>query len=193
MSQRRIRRRGQGLVEVAIVVPLLIALLTGVWAAAELIAAENHGTEASRDAARIGSELGNNHWSAGSPTDPTAVDTNIVDAAMQAMQNVTGTTITEIDVYQPTSQDGQYSPSDLVDCYTISGTTVTPLPSGLSPGGVHCAPGRAYTLDNRSQIQGSESWLGVRVTFTYRSPAPVLRLFDGTHTVYTVMQLNPIL
>ena len=195
-------RAGQGMVEIAIVAPLLVALLVGVYGAAELIAATNHATEASRDSARIGSELGNNHWSTGSSTDPYNVDMNIVNAGAQAMQKVTGTTLIEIDVYQPTSPSGEYTPpggsssGDLVDCYAISGTTVTPMSPGVSPGGVHCnnlQSGHQYTLDHRSQVQGAESWLGVRVTYTYNSPAPTFGLFNGTHTVFTVMQLNPIL
>jgi hypothetical protein len=89
------------------------------------------------------------------------------------------TTVTQVDIYQPInpSSSGVEQPGDLIDSYKPDGT-----PIGLPQ----------YTLDLRSQTPMSEQYVGVKVYFTYTSPAPLLSFFSGQKSAYTVMQFPPV-
>jgi len=175
-SRLQIRQRAQALVETAVVLPVIVLLVLGVWNASGLIAAQNQATQASQAGARVAAELGNDD---NAPSDPTAVDQKIVATAATTMRGAAFTKLTQVDVYQPAnpSASGVEQPGDLIDAYKPDGTPIG-------------AP--QYTLNLRTQTPLAEQYVGVKVYFTYTSPAPLLSFFSGQKTAYTVMQFPPV-
>ena len=182
----RRRERGQAFVETVALLPLILMLFMGVYAASELLSDENMATSASRNAARIGADIGNNGYQPGvTPTDPTAEDQTIVAAVNAALTNqVSSATITEVDVYQPkaSASAGYFDVTDAgmyIDRYAPNGNSL-----GAGAGG-------QYGLDKRSQIPGQVAEIGVRVVFQFSSPNMVTHLFAGTHAAYSVYFFPP--
>jgi Flp pilus assembly protein TadG len=203
-------RRGQAMVEMAILLPVLLLLFLGTWTAANLIDDNNAAAQASRAGARLGAELGNagypNSTASGcqaTNTDPCQVDADIIDQVLPILSaQLTNAVVTEIDIYQPsgctgvtpfatgtcppnngaycTTPGNSYTPvcatGELLDQYSVSGTTVTKISAG-------------YTLNYRVQAHPNEAELGVRVVFKYTSPT--LQFFTQTDMQYTVMRLAP--
>ncbi len=62
---RRGGSRGQSMVELAILLPILVTLFLGSWTAADLISDNNAAAQASRAGARFAAELGNGGWKSG--------------------------------------------------------------------------------------------------------------------------------
>jgi Flp pilus assembly protein TadG len=56
---RNASKRGQSMVEVALLLPVLMLLFLGVWTGANLISDNNAASQATRAGARLGAELGN--------------------------------------------------------------------------------------------------------------------------------------
>lgn len=211
MTRRRRRTRGQAVMETALVLPILVTLLLGVWSGGMLIADEQTATSAARAGARLGAELGSDN--AGSVTlaacqgtnqfDPCAVDAQLVQSILPVLNSAhPGTlpaamrdaTVTEIDIYQPpacpsgVSYGGAGCPPD--DGTYQPGEPVdrfdasgTALPSQLGE--------QRYTLDKRVQAHPDEALIGVRVLYHYHSPTPFLS-FDTSTSSYAVMQLAPV-
>ena len=175
-ARRQLGQRAQALAETAVVLPVIVLLVLGVWNASGLIAAQNQATQASQAGARVAAELGNDN---NAPPDPTAVDQKIVATAVTTMKGAAFTAVTQVDIYQPInpSTSGVEQPGDLIDSYEPDGTPIG------SP---------QYTLDLRSQAPLSEQYVGVKVYFTYTSPAPLLSFFSGQKSAYTVMQFPPV-
>ncbi|MBV9100964.1 MAG: pilus assembly protein [Candidatus Dormibacteraeota bacterium] len=197
---RRCRMRGQSMVELAIVLPVLVTVFLGSWTAADLIADNNAAAQATRAGARYAAEIGNNGYSSSSTAsgcqtsakDPCAVDAQIIDQMLPIVTSkLTSAVVTEIDIYQPSGSgngcnfssgscppnNGDYCCGELLDKYTISGSTATLSGSAN------------YTLDQRVQTHPTESELGVRLVFTYTSPT--LRVFTQTDSQYSVIRLAP--
>lgn len=210
MSPRRRRARGQALLETALVVPILVTLVLGVWSGGVLISDEQTATSAARAGARLGAELGNDNAGAvplaacqgTNPFDPCATDAKILQNVLPVLNNAhPGTlpaamhdaTVTEIDVYQPAScpsgatygpgcppDDGSYQAGEPIDRYDASGTPLPPPPGE-----------QRYSLDLRVQLHPNEALIGVRILYHYHAPTPFLS-FDTTTSSYAVMQLAPV-
>ncbi len=196
---------GQSMVELAALLPVLVLLFLGAWTASELISDNNTATQATQEGARYAAELGNNTWVTGDSKDPTAVDDDIIAQMLPTLNSqLTNATIMEIDIYQPDSgvcsvnpsfsptgsgslsqgttcppDNGAYVSPELIDEYTVSGTTITPKSGNPD----------SYTLDLRDQTHPDEAELGVRVTIKYSSPT--MALFSQTDSQYTVVRLAP--
>jgi TadE-like protein len=210
LSRRRRGARGQALLETALVVPVLVTLLLGVWSGGVLISDEQTATSAARAGARLGAELGNDNAGAvplaacqgTNRYDPCATDAKILQNILPVLETAHAGTlpaamhdasVTEIDIYQPAScssgasygagcppDDGTYQAGEPIDRFDASGN---PLPA-------HAGEQR-YTLDLRVQLHPNEALIGVRVLYHYHSPAPFLS-FDTTTSSYAVMQLAPV-
>ena len=193
------------MVELAALLPVLVLLFLGAWTASELISDNNTATQATQEGARYAAELGSNTWVTGDSKDPTAVDDEIIAQMLPTLNSqLTNATIMEIDIYRPDSgvcsvnpsfsptgsgglspgttcppDNGAYVSGDgeLIDQYTVSGTTITALNAAQ------------YTLDLRKQTHPDEAELGVRVTIKYSSPT--MALFSQTDSQYTVVRLAP--
>jgi Flp pilus assembly protein TadG len=206
-------RSGQAMVEMAMLLPVLLLLFLGAWTAANLIDDNNAAAQATRAGARLAAELGNGDYPAATlaacqatTADPCQIDRDIIDQVIPIVSpQLTNAKIIEIDIYQPSGCTGttpfssgscppnngayctnafsnSYTPvcagvTELIDKYTVSGVTATL--SGTA----------GYTLALRSQTHPNESELGVRLVFTYTSPA--LTFFSQTDSQYTVMRLAP--
>ena len=191
MRPARRRSRGQSLVELAVLLPVMVILFMGAWTAADLVADNNTAIQATQEGARYASELGDGS-SMGTGVTVNQVDTAIVEQMLPVLHSqFTNAVINEIDIYQPEGSgndctfttsscppdNGAYVTGDPVDQWPISGTTIgTPLQL-------------TYTLALRDQIHPFESELGVRVRFTYTSPT--MQVFTQTDFQYTVVRLAP--
>lgn len=114
MRQRR--QRGQALVELVVIFPVLFFVFVGAWTAAALIANNDSYAQASGYGARIGAEVGSTCTeiagvvTCNAPTgcqqtadDPCAVDGEILSAMQPALKQATNSTPVEIEIYQPAS------------------------------------------------------------------------------------------
>ncbi|MGH7722327.1 MAG: TadE family protein [Candidatus Dormibacteria bacterium] len=181
---RRRGQRGQALVETAVVVGVILTLLMGVYSVSQYASDQNTAGTATRAGARLAAELGNGGYTPGNktgcqatPQDPCALDRQIVQVVCQIAATMPFvTSITAVDVYRATGSGGS---GDLTDSFTI-----TPCAPNQAPAAA------AYTLDNRVQTHPNEAYIGVSMTYKYKSPVPLLPL-AATSTVYTVLQLSP--
>ena len=203
-------RSGQAMVEMAMLLPVLLLLFLGAWTAANLIDDNNAAAQATRAGARLAAELGNGGYPGetlaacqATTLDPCQIDKDIIDQVLPIVSpQLTNAKVTEIDIYQPSGctgitpyangtcppNNGAYcnttgnaftpvcATNELIDKYTVNGTAYTLVSAN-------------YGLDQRSQTHPSEAELGVRLVFTYTSPA--LTFFTQTDTQYTVMRLAP--
>lgn len=193
MSPRRRRTRGQSLVELALLLPVLATLFLGSWTAADLIADNNVAAQATRAGARFAAELGNNGWSPGGSTDPTNTDTQIINQMLPVINGkLTNAVITEIDIYQPSGCTGS-TPYNAGACPPNNGAYCCGEHADIYPvnGGVvdYVSGAQTYGLDRRVQTHPQEAELGVRVVFSYTSPT--LRVFTQQDSQYTVVRLAP--
>ena len=205
-------RSGQAMVEMAMLLPVLLLLFLGAWTAANLIDDNNAAAQATRAGARLAAELGNGGYPAptvpcqlGVNTDPCQIDKDIIDQVLPIVSpQLTNAKVTEIDIYQPSGctgttpfssgtcppNNGAYCTSAFVNTYTPVCAGITEWIDSYSVNGVSYTKLSAnYGLDKRSQTHPNESELGVRLVFTYTSPA--LTFFTQTNTQYTVMRLAP--
>lgn len=197
---RRGRSRGQSMVELAILLPILVTLFLGSWTAADLISDNNAAAQASRAGARFAAELGNGGWKSGagssgcqtSGTDPCKIDVQIVDQVLPIVApKLTNATVTEIDIYQPSGSgnsctfasgtcppnNGAYTSGELIDVYNVSA-------------GIATLASWSFGLDKRGQSHPTEDELGVRVVFHYTSPT--MTVFTQTDSQYSVVRLAPV-
>jgi Flp pilus assembly protein TadG len=191
MMRARDGKRGQAMVEMALLLPVLMLLFLGSWTAANLIDDNNAAAQATRAGARLGAELGN-----GSALGLTQnqIDVDILDQVYPIVSpQLTNAKVTEIDIYQPSGcigttpfvagscppNNGAYTPGELIDSYSVSTSGV------VSSSCTTCS----FVLSDRSQTHPSEAELGVRLVFKYTSPA--LTFFTQTDSQYTVMRLAP--
>jgi Flp pilus assembly protein TadG len=190
MRRARDTRRGQAMVEMALLLPVLMLLFLGSWTAANLIDDNNAAAQATRAGARLGAELGNGGTLG---LTQAQIDTDILDQVYPIVSpQLTNAVVTEIDIYQPSGcigttpfaagtcppNNGAYTSGELIDTYTVSGGVVSSSCGTCT-----------FTLANRSQVHPNEAELGVRLIFKYTSPA--LTFFTQTDSQYTVMRLAP--
>jgi Flp pilus assembly protein TadG len=202
------------MVEMALLLPVLMLLFLGSWTAANLIDDNNAAAQATRAGARLAAELGNGGYPTGpagcqvTTADPCQIDKDIIDQVLPIVSpQLTNAKVIEIDIYQPSGCTGvtpfssgtcppnngayctssfsnSYTPvcagvTELIDKYAVSGGTATLTPPNSA----------TYLLSARNQTHPNEAELGVRLVFTYTSPA--LQFFTQTDTQYTVMRLAP--
>jgi Flp pilus assembly protein TadG len=180
-------RRGQAMVEMAMLLPVLLLLFLGAWTAANLIDDNNSSAQATRAGARLAAELGNAGWPTNTASgcqatnaDPCQIDKDIIDQVLPIVSpQLTNAKVIEIDIYQPNGCIG-----------------ITPYSSGTCPpnNGAYCLVATlsgpaTFPLSARGQTHPAEAELGVRLVFTYTSPT--LQFFTQTDTQYTVMRLAP--
>jgi Flp pilus assembly protein TadG len=205
-------RSGQAMVEMAMLLPVLLLLFLGAWTAANLIDDNNAAAQATRAGARLAAELGNGGYPAATlaacqvgTTDPCQIDKDIIDQVLPIVSpQLTNAKVIEIDIYQPSGctgttpfnsgtcppNNGAYCTSAFTNAWTPVCAGVTELIDRYSVTGVtYSKISVTYGLDQRSQTHPNESELGVRLVFTYTSPA--LTFFTQTDTQYTVMRLAP--
>jgi Flp pilus assembly protein TadG len=205
-------RRGQAMVEMAMLLPVLLLLFLGAWTAANLIDDNNAAAQATRAGARLAAELGNGGYPTpatgcqATNTDPCQVDKDIIDQVIPIVSpQLTNAKIIEIDIYQPSGctgvtpySSGTCPPNNGAYCTSSFSNSYTPVCAGVTElidkytvsGTTPTLSGTAgYTLDLRSQTHPNEAELGVRLVFTYTSPT--LTFFSQTDSQYTVMRLAP--
>src|SRR2546425_12365240 len=98
------KSRGQSLVELAIVIPLLALLLMGSFDASIMISDKVTSGSAVRQGARLAAELGGSQTNPGVTT--TAIDMQIVHNVQAMAAGMSSATVQEIDIYAPTRPDG---------------------------------------------------------------------------------------
>lgn len=174
------RRRGQAIVETALVTPLLVLLVLGAYDTSILASNKVQAISAARHGARVAAQLGgqpNNpappapHTcdgtlksppAAGAPTQ-TSIDQQIVATVAAATSNMTYVTIQHIDIYAPTAADGRYTAGDPIDQYNPDGTVFTGPPG--SP--------QSFLLTKRCQgplgSSPKDVSIGVRILWTYKA------------------------
>jgi Flp pilus assembly protein TadG len=183
-------RKGQALVEMALLLPVLLMLFLGSWTASNLIDDNNAALQATRAGARLAAELGNG--GSGGATQ-VQIDTDILDQVYPIVSpQLTNAKVTEIDIYQPSGctgitpfssgtcppNNGAYTPGELIDTYIVSGDVVSSSCGTCT-----------FTLSNRGQAHPNEAEIGIRLKFTYTSPT--LTFFTQADSQYTVMRLAP--
>lgn len=203
----RRRTRGQAMVELAILVPLLVFLFLGSWTATALVGDNDTALQATQVGARFGAELGgtlpsgvaigstcSGQAAAYKPT--CQVDVEIIDEMLPVFSaNMPNAVVNYIDIYQPNGSgdgctfaagtcpppaDGAFVTGayDYVDTYPISGTTIG-APTSLT-----------YVLDPlRDTTPPDQSELGVAIQFTYTSPTWSLFTI-ANDTQYSVERLE---
>ncbi len=211
LSRRRTDQRGQSLVEMSIIVPFFMLLLSGML---EFGLAFDHQLTlryATREGARMGAALANGGGtlgcSAGQSPQAGAVDQNIV-AAVERVLTATGSPISisnvsEIDIYKAQSSGAVNGTQINVWTYSSSGTATTTSGTLTAPAVhfVQSSVGWSACSRVNAALNGNPvDSIGVRLTYTYRAVTPLaamLRFFGGPGwstlpiTDYTVMALNP--
>ncbi len=206
-------RRGQAMVEMAMLLPVLLLLFLGAWTAANLIDDNNAAAQATRAGARLAAELGNGGYPnetlaacQSSNADPCEIDKDIINQVLPIVSpQLTNAKVIEIDIYQPNGcigvtpyssgscppNNGAYCTSAFVNSYTPVCAGVTELIDKYTVVGLTATlSGSAnFPLNKRGQSHPAEAELGVRLVFTYKSPT--LSFFSQTDTQYTVMRLAP--
>jgi Flp pilus assembly protein TadG len=180
--RQRAGERGQAIIETAVVIAVILTILMGVYAVSQFASDQNTAGTATRAGARLASELGNGGYDGstasaacqgGNPKDPCAVDRQIVQSVCQVAATMPFvTSVAEVDIYRATGSGGT---GDVTDRYTCS--SLTPISF-------------SYTLDLRIQTHPIEAYIGVSITYNYKSPLPLVPLTTQA-TVYTVTQMSP--
>ncbi len=153
---KRRHQRGQALIEMAFVLPVLIISLMGAWTAASLIAANDTAAQATGYGARIAAEIGNNcsvvdgaltcnatadSCQDGNGDNPCAVDDEIISAMQPELGQLTNASAQAIYIYEPQS------------CVATNGTP----PAGCSGAGTAGPTGAALT-DEYEYCSKTATW-----------------------------------
>jgi Flp pilus assembly protein TadG len=200
-------RRGQSLVEMCLILPVMLLLFIGAYTASNFINDRQIAGQATRAGARLAAEDGNAGYGTGialapcqaSATDPCQIDNEVLRSTLtvaRGFSNVSG--ISEVDIYQPCSSgsscggsstncspyttgvDGSLQSGDPVDIYKPNGGGTFVLSN---------APAQ-YTLDKRNQTHPNESLVGVRIVYTFQGSAP-MTFFNFQTSEYATMCLAP--
>lgn len=205
---RRRFEKGQAIIETAIVVMFAMTLFVGVYAVSVAISDSTTAGAATRSAARLAAQVGNNNYTAGttdacqtSNLDPCGVDNQILANVQAGIQGLRFDTPLDVIIYDPVLQpDGTAGSTQCVngtiasspyvqgtgeyaEKYTYNSATKT-WSSATSP------PAGAYSLDRRLQTHPTEGSIGVQLDFTYKSPTPIVSV-QLNHTEYTVNCFAP--
>lgn len=194
--------RGQGLVELSMVMPIILLLLVSMM---EFGMAFNDVLTigyASREGARAGSALANGKALSCTPTDPAGVDATVVAAVQRILKSpgsdVELSDIQQIRIFKATSTGAQSGASVNVWTYTPgAGPDVDPGPGAAKLDFTETQHG--WNACSRVN-SGTPDLLGVQLVYRYRLTTPlagVLKLVGGSQAAtitfreQTVMALNP--
>jgi len=203
-GRKHTAERGQGLVEFALILPIVMLLMVSILEFGKAFNDQLEIGYASREGARAGAALGNGGVSGCTGgNDPTGVDAVIIAAAQRIMKapgsDVALADIVSIRIFRATSSgavDGSH-----VNIWTYSagaGPDVDPGPGATKVDFVQRAVG--WPACTRVNTGGSADSLGVTITYDYRLTTPlgaILDVVDGPTqkklriTETTVMSLNP--
>jgi hypothetical protein len=206
-QRRGLSQRGQGLVELAILAPVLVLLFLGVSTAAAFLNDRQIAGQATRAGARLGAEIGNAGYFTGAPTsaacqasakDPCQVDNEIVRSTITVARGFTNVPqIKEVDIYDPCNAGGGSCASGSSVCpYSgVDGSVQNGQPTDVykpNGSGVFILSGTAgFTLDLRSDSHPNETPIGVRIVYAFQASAP-MTFFNYTTSEYATMCLAPI-
>jgi Flp pilus assembly protein TadG len=153
-SRQRSRHhgRGQALVELALILPIMALVFVGAATTATFLGDDQVAGQAVRAGIRLASEDGNGGYSAqnppalapcqeatnnppgtGSATDPCTVDNEVVRSVLtvaNTLTNVNGFDAIEIDIYEPCAWSGQSCTSNTDLCTYTSGSLSGSLQTG---------------------------------------------------------------
>lgn len=190
----RARRRGQSLVEFALVFPVFFLLLMGVIEFAFAFNAILSVNFASRNAALFAAEAGN-----ASGADCVILTSIEKDVSAPARASA----ITQIDVYRATSSGAQYSSSEITT-FTRTGSLTCTMPDGSTQTVPYTRTLNGYPELNRCNILagcgGTHTGLdhiGVRIFYTHTYITP-LQTFVGSGGGFSfnrtnIMRMEPVL
>lgn len=207
-SARRRSERGQAIIETAIVVVFAMALFVGVYAVSVAISDSTTAGAATRSAARLAAQVGDNNYAAGTTdacqsgnADPCGVDNQILANVQAGIQGLSFETPLDVIIYDPVlKSDGTPSSTQCVNGTIASSPYVqgtgefaekyTYNSVAKTWSAVSSPPAGAYTLDKRVQTHPTEGAIGVQLDFTYNSPTPIVSV-QLNHTEYTVNCFAP--
>jgi len=155
-----------------VALPLLVLLLVSVFNLVLLVSDRIVAGFATRQGARLAAQLGNGQ---GGLTNA-QVDQQIVQAVQAGSANLVFGTVTEIDVYHPSTSNGSFQASDPHDSYDGSGHTIT----------------LGYPASGRGVTPPNEDSIGVRLVWSYTPPTGTYS-FTLQLSEYTVMKAAPVL
>ena len=170
---------GQSLVELAVATPVLLILLMGAFNMGVLISDKIMAGYASRQGARLAAQLGN-----GSGLTTTQIDQQIFQNVVIAASNLNYATLTEIDIYSPSSSDGSLISTDAANRY-ICPCSTSSLPSPTQTGG-------GLPNTSRLVVPPNETSIGVQIVWQYVPPTG-FATFSVQLKEYTVMKVVPVL
>jgi hypothetical protein len=207
MMPKRRGQRGQSLVELCLLLPILLLLFEGLYTGSAFISDMDIAGQATRAGARLGAEVasygyGTSHAQittcmGASTTNPCAVDQGIVTSIVTIAKGMTNiSSFNEIDIYDPCASAGSCTGSTSLcsDPSNVSGRYV----AGVDPtdvyklqSGTWTLQGAAgYTLDMRTQNHPNELAIGVRLVFTFQASAPIT-FFNVQASQYETMCFAP--
>jgi Flp pilus assembly protein TadG len=175
----RARQRAQSAVEMALSLPVLVVLLMSVFNITVLISDRIVAGYATRQGARMASQLGT-----GSGMTPGQVDQQICQSVLVSSSNLNFAAITEVDIYRvpQTATNGTWQSSYAQDRYTVDAAFAT------------CTATSTQTFQAPTRIVAppNEDSIGVRILWQYTPPT-------GTYSInvaldeFTVMRASPVL
>lgn len=213
-------QKGQSIIEMALVLPVLLLMFLGAWTAAALIGNQDSVAQATGAGARVAASLGDDEYVAAatsysgcqqSATDACAVDAAVLAAMTPALSQLSNSTVTRIDIYEPgsclpnsggvlpsscpTTDGALQSGNPLDDEYLKCGSTWTLVDGVGRTGAAGTCPSSGkegtapYTLADRVEVAPDEQAIAVQVTFKFTAPG--LTFFTQTDTKYTAISLPP--
>lgn len=193
MTRARNRRggsnRGQSIIEVALVAPVILILMLGVFDGSFLASDKVLAVSAARHAARLASGLGGTGdgtntcqgtLAGGTSTD--SIDIQIVSGALSVAQNMSFAKVDEVDVYRPdpSTNNGKYVTGNEIDKYMIK-----------TDGSIQSPATWGYVLADRCQgTLGNEASIGVQVLWHFNSPNKVFGSAPMNWTDYAVEKMS---
>jgi hypothetical protein len=198
--------RGQSLVELALVIPVMLSLFVGVYAAAGYIADRQVAGQAARAGARLGAEIGSNAGTTypcqgGVSDNPCGIDQQIIQQTTTIGKGlIDNGTIDEIDIYLPCQ--GSCATQSQQQCATAGASGDYPAGGALHqsiykpdtsnpPVFVLQSPPGSFGMSYRVQQHPIESAISVRVVYTFRASVPLFTYFDRTSSEYATMCFSP--
>lgn len=188
--RQRSRRRGQALIEFALLFPAIMLLLAGVADVGLLLDAHISGIFAARQGARTGSVIGN-------VADPKA-DCAIVGAVHSVLVNQPSLTVNEITIYKAAANGqstgtAQYyigtadcQNGNIVDSTNCDLTVVPPNCPTIS-----ALPGSTWPSPSRIVTPYCEDSLGVKIDYSFTFQFGLLGSGPFPVSDYAVFPMNP--
>jgi Flp pilus assembly protein TadG len=176
--RRSRRQRGQSVVELALGLPLMLALLFGTFNIGILIVDKVAVAYAARQGARLAAVLGNGQ---AARLTTLQIDQNVCQAVLASSSGLVYGSITEVDVYQAdaagAASNGSFNPG------------VNPYDSY---DGACNQRSQAFAASARVQTPPNEVSIGVWIKWQYATPAG-LQAVSLTLTEYCAMKTSPAL